>query len=557
MVPCQPRLVARTIRRDAAIDLTASKRRKLLELGRRFGRGRRRYLAAYWHPAHLEAILGPRHKLVEERRRTGWLATDLSAHQNKVCLETTVGLLRSGWQLAIRRAAGVVLCDDSLNGSEKEMALRILRTNRLLQDCLDGSTDEWVDAAARRLRRRLRRIVLRSRGRMPKASRKVWFDLDCNLYRAFGRDPDSHFRGAWLAITGIEPRQRIHVPLAGRRLDEFVSRTRRSTSGPTIRVVVDARVTFYVLGYVQPASREGDVSAGLDKGFNTLMTLSTGDPETSVTYGPKAGALITQIADGAVAAAKQRRRIVAHARSLRNSAPGRAKRIRRRNLGARKSSRRFLRDRATLRQQVGQSLNELFRTQASLTRLHCEDLAFRSSPLSRSLNRRLARWLKGYLHERLTYKAELNGVELSVVNAAYTSQSCPRCWFTSSSNRRGERFKCADCGYAGSADAIAATNVLKRGSDPAITRGTSHGDVKQILEARWRSARNGRAWGSNEAGPARDVVREHAGRQSREQPDSSEVLVRATRRRSIDGVAAACAATERGPADHDDLAFGP
>jgi IS605 OrfB family transposase len=292
------------------------------------------------------------------------------------------------------------------------------------------------------------------------------------------------------------------------------------TSRPTIRVVVDERITFFVLGHVRAASRESGVSGGLDKGFNTLVTLSTGVPETSVSYGASAGRFIAQIAESAVEAAKQRRRIAAHERSLRNSASERAKRMRRRNLGTTRATRQARRDRARLREHVGRSLNQLFKTQPALSRLYCEDLTFRSTPLSRSLNRVLGRWLKGHLHRQLVYKAALNGVELSVVNAAYTSQSCPRCWFTSASNRHGERFECADCGYAGSADAIAATNVLTRGSDSAITRATPHGDVKQILEARWRSARIGRAWGSNEAGPASDASREPSGRQSREEPET-------------------------------------
>jgi len=118
----------------------------------------------------------------------------------------------------------------------------------------------------------------------------------------------------------------------------------------------------------------------------------------------------------------------------------------------------------------------------------------------------------------LTYKAELNGVGLTVVNAAYTSQSCPRCWFTSKVNRRSERFECGECAYTGSADAVAATNVLRRGSDPAITCFMSPNDVKQILEARWRSARTGRAWGSNEVVPALDALRDLNDGRSREQP---------------------------------------
>ena len=415
--------------------------------------------------------------------------------------------------------------------------LTVLRSPSRLQSCLRGESEQTADTTARRLDRRLRRVVMRSRGRKPRPGTKLWFDLDCNLYRPYERDRDRHFRGAWLAITGLEPRQRIHVPLAGSGIGSFASRTGKASSRPSIRVVINERVTFFMLNYLAAEPRTGDVRGGIDKGFNTLITLSTGLPETSLGFGPSAGALIGTVADRAAAAAKQRRRLAAYERSLRNSDPDRARRMRRRNLGTCRSTRRSRRDRAELRDHVGRSLNELFRTQPSLNQLYCEDLSFRSSPLSRSLNRRLGRWLKGYLHQRLIHKAELNGVELTVVNAAYTSQSCPRCWFTSSSNRHGGRFECADCGYTGSADAVAATNVLARGSDAAITCRTPRSDVRQILDERWRSARTGRAWGSNEAGPAMGVVRESAGRQSRERPGAGLAAIRATRRRSIEGVA--------------------
>jgi ribosomal protein S27AE len=138
--------------------------------------------------------------------------------------------------------------------------------------------------------------------------------------------------------------------------------------------------------------------------------------------------------------------------------------------------------------------------------LNVESLHFGYSDRGHAFNRRLRRWMKGFLQHRLDYKAELNGVELNVVNAAYTSQTCPRCGFTSSKNRHAAKFKCGFCGYAGSADAVAATNILRRGSDPAITRFMPSGAVKQILEERWRAALNGGAWGSNGVALGTDVT---------------------------------------------------
>jgi IS605 OrfB family transposase len=376
-----------------------------------------------------------------------------------------------------------------------------------LARCLDGNPRKQAETINPRLRRRIRRIVIAARPGKPRLNQKPWFDLDCNLYRPFARPDDRHFRGAWISITGLTRGRRIKVPLAGSNLDEFGSRTGRTESRPNLRVEIGERIVLHVVVRMPRREASGSGSAGVDKGFKTLVTLSRGEVESAKGYGSSADALIADVADSGAEKLRQRHRLAAYERSIRAIHSKRASRVRRRNLGTVRTTRRVVRDRAFLRQQVDTALNALFVENADLARLVVEDLSFRPTRLSRSLNRRLGRWLKGYLQERLAYKAELNGVELKVVSAAYTSQTCPRCWFTSEKNRRGDRFECGNCGLTGSADAVAATNVLRRGSDPAVTRHASVAEVRRILEERWQSARNGRAWGSN-SGDFREDERE-------------------------------------------------
>ena len=171
--------------------------------------------------------------------------------------------------------------------------------------------------------------------------------------------------------------------------------------------------------------------------------------------------------------------------------------IRRNNVGDRKQLRRTTRDRARLRQAIGFALNEMFDKHSDIGTLTVEDLHFKRSKFSRAMRLRFTKWLKGYLHRSLVYKAQLHGVRLNVVNAAWTSLTCPRCGNPSRHNRSGERFVCTSCKYTGSADAVAATNILRRGSDRAITRYMRKERVEQILLERWRSALNGNAWSSN------------------------------------------------------------
>ncbi len=71
-------------------------------------------------------------------------------------------------------------------------------------------------------------------------------------------------------------------------------------------------------------------------------------------------------------------------------------------------------------------------------------------------------------HQFLTYKVAAAGVELSLVNAAYTSMTCSCCGTIEKTNRKSQAvYECADCGSAMNADTNAAINILMAGTRPA------------------------------------------------------------------------------------------
>ncbi len=80
-----------------------------------------------------------------------------------------------------------------------------------------------------------------------------------------------------------------------------------------------------------------------------------------------------------------------------------------------------------------------------------------------SLNRGISESGWGRLRWMLDYKAH----RVETVNPAYTSQTCHQCGHVAEENRRGERFKCVSCGYAGNADINAAFNILALGTGAA------------------------------------------------------------------------------------------
>lgn len=64
----------------------------------------------------------------------------------------------------------------------------------------------------------------------------------------------------------------------------------------------------------------------------------------------------------------------------------------------------------------------------------------------------------------LRAKAESAGRVVVEVNPANTSRTCPSCWHVCAENRVTQAdFRCVSCGYAGHADVVGATNVLRAG----------------------------------------------------------------------------------------------
>ncbi|TLS44840.1 IS200/IS605 family element transposase accessory protein TnpB [Streptomyces montanus] len=75
----------------------------------------------------------------------------------------------------------------------------------------------------------------------------------------------------------------------------------------------------------------------------------------------------------------------------------------------------------------------------------------------------LSSWPFHQLGQHLAYKARRAGVPFLEVDAAYTSQRCPRCGHTERANRPArDHFRCRRCGLAGPADVVAGVNVRNR-----------------------------------------------------------------------------------------------
>ena len=86
------------------------------------------------------------------------------------------------------------------------------------------------------------------------------------------------------------------------------------------------------------------------------------------------------------------------------------------------------------------------------------------SKLSKKTMNKMQRWLYPATRQKLERLCEENGVLLTAVNPAYTSQTCSKCGHVSRENRHGETFICLQCGHEDDADINAAVNISRMGA---------------------------------------------------------------------------------------------
>lgn len=404
--------------------------------------------------------------------RVGFSA--LNSHLQQEAISHACAIVAGGWEQAaerVRSRIGQRRAAGRITDAEAHEMHWLLRWPAHLATIFSGAVVVPDDARFAenhhvRLDRWLRAALLRARPDAPGIRHALWFLADATTYRASLRADDRF--PAWLSLPTTDKGRPVRVPLAGDGMSHLAE-------GKTLRVSVERdtrgrqRIALRYAITIEVAARTGIV-AGADKGITTVLTVTEGDDRAATSHGTEYGPTLTAIA--AAMRRPNRGRVWAAA-----TGP-----MRRNNLGNVKRDRRSRKAKDRLRQIHNVAIKDALRAHPEVSTLAVEDLGFTSTTdRGPTQNRRLNRWAKGQLQADLERLSEANGVGLQVVNAAYSSQACPVCSWTERANRQGPRFRCRRCGYAGSSDAVAASNLRARASDPEITRFTPFVVVKQTL----------------------------------------------------------------------------
>jgi IS605 OrfB family transposase len=231
----------------------------------------------------------------------------------------------------------------------------------------------------------------------------------------------------------------------------------------------------------KPTNKKDAKLVAVDFGYTEVMTDSKNNR-----YGKGLGQILTEATEDLNKKMKQRNKLYALEKKIHTSDPKTAERIRKYNLGKVKHERKQKKVKASISREINTAINELAKAEKPLL-LVTEDLSSSSFTFKKSkkLNRKLSRWVRGEIQERVEFKALAEGFCHEQVNPAYGSQTCRLCGFVDSKNRRGDLFKCCHCQHEDVADRVAAENYKERYGDQEISRGTPPRQVKTILLKRF------------------------------------------------------------------------
>lgn len=96
----------------------------------------------------------------------------------------------------------------------------------------------------------------------------------------------------------------------------------------------------------------------------------------------------------------------------------------------------------------------------NIGRIVLENLTgIRRNRCNKTTRKWLGQWAFHQLEHYIIYKAHQQGIEVVLVDPAYTSQRCSACGYTDRNNRRKGTFACRECGFISNADVNAAINI--------------------------------------------------------------------------------------------------
>ena len=311
----------------------------------------------------------------------------------------------------------------------------------------------------------MRRLIkqARKRIRFPRLKQLKTLKLDEKVAVLEASKAATHFE-YFLKLSTLEKGKPIYLPLnRNSYLDECLTKGVRK---PFVQLRLDDKkcVISAIVEYDKAPLRSSNSSLGLDFGMVSMFTTSDGEQHGLTSFAK------LKIWD---------EELIALTKELQEK-------------GIKfKSNARYVqlqnRIKSYFKNEICRILNKLAKKNVGV--FVVEQLDFRASGLSRSMNRLIGRTYRSFVKAKLARLEEQYGIQVVGVNPAYTSQECSRCHYVSKNNRKSQKqFICEHCHLHCNADVNAGRVIVQRRSlSPAfpvyVKKGTSRTIRCMVREA--------------------------------------------------------------------------
>ena len=459
----------RTVKRQTE-TINAAKRIALEKLVLAYTREKRYWLDLLKSQKY-QSQLGAHRQIRDEALKNNYVSSQgLQARHWKLALQDAVETWDKYWEAIFVQARKKIARHIKVE-NERHYAFWLLVGYKQFTACMAGEAmlpSFPIDlVAAGKICSYVQRTVRRLKGSPPtvKKSRIVKFDANC--YEVFEKGNRQYIK-----LMSLEKGKRIVLPLLGKaNITGSLSLLLKKDS---IEILVSQEIKSKAM------NKTGPVKA-VDFGYTEVMT----DTE-NVRYGKNLGSILSKATEDLNQKMIKRNKLHALEKRLRTRDPKTAYKLRKYNLGKHKQQNKLEKVRASVSCEINTAIHQLIRPEKSLI-IITEDL---SAPFpfnkSKGLNRKLSRWVRGEIQERVVFKALSEGFRHEQVNPAYGSQTCLLCGFVDSKNRKGDVFKCCYCKHEDVADRVAAKNYETRYGDQEIRRDMPPSQVRTILVNRFK-----------------------------------------------------------------------
>jgi putative transposase len=393
----------RTVKRQTE-TINAAKKESLDALARAYAREKRYWLNVLGAPKFQSQLDTPR-KIRDEAVQGGYQSRyGLQARHWKLALQDAIETWDKYWKalfVEVRKRIPVHFKTEI----ERHYGFWILKGYKQFSACMAGRIplpSFQVDPnIAKKVSSYIQRRIRRSKGKSPtvKKSGLVKFDADC--YEIFKEGERQYIK-----LMSLERGKRIVLPLLGEtKIQGNISLLLKKNSA---EILVPQEIN------TKPATKKDATLVAVDFGYTEVMTDSANNR-----YGKGLGQILTKATEDLNKKMKQRNKLYALEKKIHTSDPKTAERIRRYNLGKIKQKNKQRKAEASISREINTAINELVEAKKPLL-LITEDLSSSSFTFNKSkkLNRRLSRWVRGEIQERIEFKALAEGFCHEQVNPA-------------------------------------------------------------------------------------------------------------------------------------------